>query len=97
LESAYFTNVQSNDAKSDFAAFPNGTECRLTIDGQTYSGVLRGGLLRIGRRTPFASFSAAYQDITGRITNNYWKAWEVRPPGSADFVRGDEYRKSLSK
>lgn len=91
-ETAYFIEVDPGAIQSEFLWLPNGTECRLIIDGQTHMGVLRGGLLRIARRN-FNSFSAAFQHLAGRTTNNYWRAWEIRPPGSVEWVRGDEYRK----
>ena len=35
------------------------------------------GRLKVGRRSPFLSFSAAYQEIAGR-PGNAWEAWELR-------------------
>jgi len=76
---------------SHFLDIPNGTECRLTVDGKTHVGVLRGLQLKVGRRSPFTSLSAAYQVIAGR-PGNAWKAWELRLPGSSEWVRADEFR-----
>ncbi len=94
-EAAHFASEDTSDGRSRFLDIPNGTECRITIDGQTHVGVLRGGRLKVGHRSPFHSLSAAYQSIAGR-QGNAWKAWELRLPGSAEWVRADEYRKHLA-
>lgn len=94
-EAAHFTSDEAGEGRSHFLAIPNGTECRLTLDGQTHIGVLRGGQLKVGRRSPFNSFSAAYQEIAGR-PGNAWKAWELRLPGSAEWVRADVFRSRLA-
>jgi len=93
-EAAHFVSDGSSEGPSDFLGIPNGTECRLTIDGQTHTGVLRGGQLRVGRRGPFPSFSAASQGLGGR-PGDAWEAWELRLPGFPDWVRAEDFRGGL--
>ena len=93
-EESYFTNNEAEDGRSRFLDIPSGTECRLTIDGQTHVGVLRSGQLKVGRRSPFKSFSAAYQDIAGR-SGNAWNAWEIRLPNAAEWRTADSFRRRL--
>ncbi len=91
-EAAYFVEDESISGPSEFAGIPNGSQCRLTFEGRTHLGTLRNGMLRIDHRGAFDSFKTAYQEITGRNTNDYWRAWEIRRPDSPDWIRGNDYR-----
>ncbi len=89
-EIAHFIS-QDDPGASRFLGIPIGTEFRLCIDGQTYRGTLQNGQLKVGNRSPYGSFTAAYQDIAGR-SGNAWKAWELRLPGSSEWIQADEFR-----
>ncbi len=93
-EASHFSSNEAEDGRSRFLDIPSGTECRLTVGGKSHVGVVRNGQLKVGRRSPFNSLSAAYQDIVGR-PGNAWKAWELRLPNSAEWLRADSLRTRL--
>jgi len=92
-EAVHFRETDPEAEPSALSIVPNGAECRLSFGGKEHLGVIRGGRLRLSRRAPFRSFAAAYRDIAGQDSKNSWREWEIRLPGSSEWVRGDRYRK----
>ena len=93
FEAAYFAK-EEGEGSARLKGIPNGTNCRLTIDGKTYEGSILKGELKVGHNAPFTSFSAALLGLAGR-PGNAWKAWELRRPNSSEWVRADLFRERL--
>jgi hypothetical protein len=92
IEVCHSTRQDEDEGSPHLRIIPNGTHCRLTIDGKTHEGSVQRGMLKIGRRTPFASFSAAFQEIAGR-PGKALKAWELRSPATTDWIHADVFIK----
>jgi ATP-dependent helicase IRC3 len=95
-EAAHFISHEGGDGLSDFLQLPNGSECRIIVDGENlHESVLLRQELKFGNLSPFTSFAEAYKSMTGRPRHN-WKGWEFRYPNSTEWIRGDEARSHLS-
>jgi HNH endonuclease len=85
FKAAYFVNQDEGGGSPHFKLIPSGTRCRLSVDGITHEGTIQRGVLKIGHRTPYASFSAAFEDLIGR-PGKALKAWELCPPGKSEWL-----------
>ena len=63
---------------------PDGTEMRMVYKGKTNSGFVRDGTIQVNGKT-FQSPSSAAMAITQGFVNG-WMKWEVRKPGSNEWV-----------
>lgn len=73
---------------------PDGTKCRFTYGGTTYSGRIESSALIVdGMEGTFSSFSAASVAAT-RTSRNGWKDWYLF--GGGEWVLADDWRKQIS-
>jgi len=90
VEVVYFTGVDVGEASAHLRGIPNGTLCRLAIDGRTHEGTILRGMLKVGSHTPFSSLSAAFEILVGR-SGKALRAWELQIPGSTEWRRADKF------
>lgn len=70
---------------------PNGTQCRFRYKGREFKGKISAGELVVERNGRFNSFSAASNVVTN-TSRNGWKDWELRLPGSQQWLLADHWR-----
>ncbi len=74
---------------------PDGTSCRFTYKGNEYSGQIKNKEFVVNGFGAFSSFSAASVGISN-TSRNGWRDWEIRIPGSNQWVLADIWRKRES-
>ena len=74
---------------------PEGTLCRFSYKGNEYSGQIRKGQFQVQDYSPFSSFSAASVAISN-TSRNGWRDWEIKIPGSNQWILADSWRKRRS-
>ena len=70
--------------------FPDGTAFRAKYKGETHTGQVEDGALKVNGR-PYDSPSAAAVSITGAPVNG-WTFWQAKLPGQADWRVIDGFR-----
>ncbi|SMQ85911.1 Protein of unknown function [Devosia lucknowensis] len=94
------TRGEDQTALSDLAGegmkFPaDGTDCKFTYAGVTYTGTIQNGHLVVeGIERPFATFSGASKTIT-RTNRNGWNDWYLRDE-MGGWVLADDWRQQPS-
>lgn len=70
---------------------PEGTYCRFTYGGSSFTAVVNAGSLVVeGVAQPLGSFSAASRELTG-TSRNGWHDWYLRQP-DGEWVLADDWR-----
>jgi hypothetical protein len=64
----------------------------MTYRRKQYIGKISNGLLVISPRRRYTSFTGASEGIT-RTSRRGWQDWEILLPGSATWIRADDWRK----
>ncbi len=73
---------------------PNGTSCRFTYAGKSYSGRIESGAILVeGLEGAFSSFSAASRAVT-KTNRNGWNDWYLL--GDGEWTLADDWRKRAS-
>jgi hypothetical protein len=72
---------------------PDGTECRFDYKSTRYTGIIKEGELLVERFGRFGTFSAASDEIS-KTSRNGWRDWELKLPGSQNWLPADTWRKS---
>jgi hypothetical protein len=71
---------------------PEGTLCRFTYKGNDYNGQIKNGQFMVNGHGYFSSFSAASVEISN-TSRNGWRDWELKVPGSNQWLLADIWRK----
>jgi len=71
---------------------PEGTLCRFTYKGNDYNGQIKNGRFMVNGHGYFSSFSAASVEISN-TSRNGWRDWELKIPGSNQWLLADMWRK----
>ena len=71
---------------------PEGTLCRFTYKGNDYNGQIKNGQFMVNGHGAFSSFSAASVEIS-KTSRNGWRDWELKFPGSNQWLLADIWRK----
>ena len=87
LEVAYPPSVLTKDPKAliTLKNLPDETECRLSIDGKSNTGVVRKGLLLLGQHQGYATIKSAYEAIALNPSQGHYY-WEIRRPDDYRWV-----------
>ncbi len=75
---------------------PEGTFCRFKYKGNEYSGQIKNGQLMVNGHGNFSSFSAVSIGISN-TSRNGWRDWELKIPGSNQWLLADIWRKNRNK
>ncbi|MDI6642189.1 MAG: type I restriction endonuclease [Elusimicrobiota bacterium] len=75
---------------------PEGTLCRFTYKGNDYNGQIKNGQFMVNGHGYFSSFSAASVEISN-TSRNGWRDWELKVPGSNQWLLADIWRKRKSQ
>ncbi|MCK4816975.1 restriction endonuclease subunit R [bacterium] len=75
---------------------PEGTLCRFTYKGNDYNGQIKNGQFMVNDYGTFLSFSAASVEISN-TSRNGWRDWELKVPGSNQWLLADIWRKRKSQ
>jgi len=70
---------------------PDGTTCKFAYKNTAYEGRIESGQFVVEGFGKFKSFSAASVAIT-KTSRNGWRDWEVRLPGSMQWILADRWR-----
>ncbi len=97
VEASHFVATDPDAPPTELSIIPNGSLCRLEIGGKCQLGLIIGGTLRCSNNRTFDTFAEAYRGLSGLHTNHYWQRWEIHLPNSAEWIRGDIYRKKLAR
>jgi len=85
---------QKQSSKSSPKLFPpDKTFCRFKYNGIEYVGQIQNGRFYINGQGSFTSFSAASVKIS-RTSRNGWRDWELRLPGSNQWLLADAWRET---
>jgi len=71
---------------------PEGTLCRFSLKGNEYHGQITSGQFQVQDYGSFSSFSAASVAISN-TSRNGWRDWEIKVPGSNQWILADSWRK----
>lgn len=91
----WWENKNQQKENADFLKFPppERTECRLIHHGTTHYGRIEQRKLMLDDYGVYNAFSPAAIAIIGTITNG-WIVWELKLPGSDEWVLADDWRRS---
>ena len=91
------TKIPSKSKKHGHNIFPpEGTLCRFTYKGNDYNGQIKNGKFIVDGHGYFSSFSSASVEISN-TSRNGWRDWELKIPGSNQWVLADIWRKRKSQ
>ncbi|MBI9084690.1 MAG: hypothetical protein JEZ11_13930 [Desulfobacterales bacterium] len=85
--------IQSKTKEHNSKNFPpEGTLCRFTYKKVDYNGKIQNGQFIVDGHGYFSTFSAASKGIS-KTSRNGWCDWEIKLPGSSQWLLADIWRK----